>query len=141
MQSNLPEASDAKHKLRLMKGVLQWQLEKSFKERLWRIRRDLRLTGESLVKTQRSRRMVDESMRFEPQRFAAFDGRIDMLQPRIDALRERIGAVMDRQRVFLQSIAVDEMRAQQQRLQTYSVQARFALAAIYDLSATTEPSL
>jgi hypothetical protein len=44
---------------------------------------------------------------------------------------------MDRQRRFLQSIAVDELRAQKQRLNTYSVQARFALAAIYDLSATT----
>ena len=38
---------------------------------------------------------------------------------------------------FLQDIAVDELQAQKQRLETYSVQARFALAAIYDRSATT----
>ena len=44
---------------------------------------------------------------------------------------------MGRQRAFLQSTAVDELRAQKKRLDVYSVQARFALAAIYDLSATT----
>jgi len=31
---------------------------------------------------------------------------------------------------------VDELQAQKKRLDTYTVQARFALAAIYDLSAT-----
>jgi hypothetical protein len=43
---------------------------------------------------------------------------------------------MNAQRAFLQSIAVNELRAQRERLQTYTVQARFALAAIYDLSST-----
>jgi hypothetical protein len=40
------------------------------------------------------------------------------------------------QREFLQSIAVGELQAQKQRLDIYTVQARFALAAIYDLAAT-----
>jgi hypothetical protein len=39
------------------------------------------------------------------------------------------------QRVFLTSIAVGELQAQKQRLDTYTIQARFALAAIYDLAA------
>jgi hypothetical protein len=43
---------------------------------------------------------------------------------------------MDRQRAFMLGVAVDELRAQKQRLDTYTVQARFALAAIYDLAAT-----
>jgi hypothetical protein len=124
-----------------MKGVLQWQLDKDMKERLWRIRRDLRLSGEALVDTQRSRRQVDESIRNEPKTFAEFDERVAGLRPRILSLRARVGSIMDRQRAYLQTIAVGEMRAQQKRLQTYSVQARFALAAIYDLSSTTvEPT-
>ena len=40
------------------------------------------------------------------------------------------------QRTYLQSIAVGELQAQKQRLDVYTVQARFALAAIYDLAAT-----
>ncbi len=135
--ADLPEAEDLRHKLRLMKGVLQWDLEKSFKERLWRLRRDVRESGEALVETQRSRRRVDESMQTEPGLFAGFGARIDGLAPRIESLRARVGRAMDRQRVYLQGIAVGEMQAQKERLHTYSVQARFALAAIYDLSSTT----
>ena len=35
-----------------------------------------------------------------------------------------------------QADAVEELQAQKQRLDTYTVQARFALAALYDLSST-----
>jgi len=76
-------------------------------------------------------------MRNEPLMFGDLGGRVGGLNPRIEALKSRVESAMDRQRTFLQSIAVDELRAQKQRLNTYSVQARFALAAIYDLSATT----
>ncbi|MGB5352052.1 MAG: tetratricopeptide repeat protein [Woeseia sp.] len=140
LRADLPEAEDLRRKVRLMKGVLQWQLDQEFKERLWRARRDVRLSGEALVDTQRSRREVDDSLRNEPQTFAEFDGRITVLRPRIDNLRTEVGAVMDRQRAYLQSIAIGAMREQQTRLQTYSVQARFALAAIYDLSSIAEPA-
>ncbi|MBT8083908.1 MAG: tetratricopeptide repeat protein [Woeseia sp.] len=136
LQANLPEAVDLQRKVRLLKGVLQWQLDKDFNERLWRNRKNVRLSGVALVETQRSRRRVDESMRNEPRSFGAFDDRIATLRPRIAGLQLRIRAVLDRQRAYLQAIAIGEMRAQQQRLQSYSVQARFALAAIYDRSAS-----
>jgi hypothetical protein len=42
---------------------------------------------------------------------------------------------MSDQREFLQLIAVGELQTQKQRLDVYTVQARFALAAIYDLAA------
>ncbi len=120
----------------MLKGVLQWKLDKEFKARLWKIRRDLRDTGQALVETQRARRAVDETMRVEPVSFDEFDARVAGLNPRIDALKGQVDGTLVRQRAFLQSIAVDELKAQKRRLETYSVQARFALAAIYDLSAT-----
>ena len=62
--------------------------------------------------------------------------RVAGVRPRIDILQARVDAAMAEQRAFLQDIAVEELRAQRERLQTYTVQARFALAAIYDLSST-----
>ena len=41
-----------------------------------------------------------------------------------------------RQAAFLQGVATRELHAQRDRLSTYLVQARFALASIYDRSAT-----
>ncbi len=61
LQADIPEAAEARDRIRLLKGVLQWDLERDFKDRLWRIRRDLRQTGEALVETQRSRRQIDQT--------------------------------------------------------------------------------
>ena len=137
LAADIPEAAEVRDKIRLLKGVLQWQLEHEFKDRLWRIRRNLRQTGEALVETQRSRRQIDDTMREEPERFADFSARVYGLGPRIDGTKFHVADAMAEQRAFLQSIAVGELQAQKRRLDVYTVQARFALAAIYDLAATT----
>ena len=136
LSADIPEADEVRDKIKLLKGVLHWRLEKDFGDRLWRIRRDLRETGEALVETQRARRQVDDSMQKQPLEFRAFDERVYGLEPRIEAMKMRVGDAMAEQRAFLQAIAVGELQAQQRRLDTYTVQARFALAAIYDRAST-----
>ena len=135
LRVDLPEADEVRDKVMLLKGVLQWQLERDFQDRLWRVRRDVRKTGEALVEAQRSRRKIDDSMRNEPLRFENFSNRVYGLGPKIDGMQLRVAEAMGEQRSFLESIAVGELRAQKQRLDAYTVQARFALAAIYDLAA------
>ncbi len=136
LAADIPEADEVRDKIRLLKGVLQWRLERDFKDRLWRIRRNLDDGGEALVATQRSRRKIDETMRTEPLRFDELSGRVDGLAPRIEGMKMRVEDAMSGQRVYLQTIAVGELQAQKQRLDTYTVQARFALAAIYDAATT-----
>ena len=51
-------------------------------------------------------------------------------------MKIRIEDEMGAQRAYLQSIAVGELQAQKERLDVYTVQARFALATIYDTAAT-----
>jgi len=136
LSADIPEADEVRDKILLLKGVLQWQLEQDYKDRLWRLRRDVRKTGEALVETQRSRRKIDDTMRSEPLRFDDLSSRVYGLRPSIDGMKNRVGESMADQRAFLESIAVGELQAQKQRLDIYTVQARFALAAIYDLAAT-----
>jgi outer membrane protein assembly factor BamD (BamD/ComL family) len=138
LAADIPEAREVRDKIELLKGVLQWRLERDFKDRLWRVRRNARETGEALVETQRSRRQIDDTMRLEPQRFEALAGRVASLEPRIEAMKSRVDRTLAEQRAFLQSIAVGELQAQKRRLDVYTVQARFALAAIYDIASTVE---
>ena len=136
LQADIPEAQEVRDKIALIKGVLQWNLERDFGDRLWRIRRNLHQAGEALVETQRSRRQIDESIRNEPLLFAELGDRVYGLAPRIEGLKMQVEDAMEQQRAFLRSIAVGELQAQKQRLDIYTVQARFALAAIYDIAAT-----
>lgn len=74
-----------------------------------------------------------------PQQLAEFEGRIAAISPRIDALRGRLAALLDAEQEHVEMLAVRELSLQQNRLQTYLVQARFALAAIYDRYAEVSP--
>jgi predicted negative regulator of RcsB-dependent stress response len=136
LQSDIDEAAEVRDKIQLLKGVLQWQLEREFDAGLFQTRRDLNDAGIALVESQRLRRQIDESMRSEALKFAAFAERVNGLDPRIDDMTLRVDDALLRQRTFLQDIAVGELRAQKQRIDTYTVQARFALAAIYDVAAS-----
>ena len=51
-------------------------------------------------------------------------------------MKLRVADTLSKQRAFLQSIAVGELQAQKQQLDGYTVQARFALVAIYDLASS-----
>lgn len=136
--ANIPEADEVRDKVALLKGVLQWQLEQAYKERLWRVKRELHDAGEALVEAQRSNRQIDQTINLEPERFASLGDRVYGLAPRIESMKMRVEDTLSNQRVFLQEIAVGELQAQKQRLDIYTVQARFALAAIYDVAATAE---
>jgi hypothetical protein len=50
----------------------------------------------------------------------------------MDQLQQRLAAVAIRQNQYLQVLAIDELDRQKQRIATYQVQARYALASIYD---------
>ena len=136
LQADIDEAAEVRDKIALLKGVLQWELERDFNDRIWHIRRDQVDTGEALVEAQRSRRQIEETMRTEPLRYAALSDRVYGLAPRIEGMKIRVEDALAGQRAFLQSIAVGELQAQKDRLDIYTIQARFALAAIYDIAAT-----
>jgi hypothetical protein len=61
------------------------------------------------------------------------------LRPRVLALQGQTELALDDQREHLERVAVDVLEAQRGRLDTYMVQARFALATIYDRAAASLP--
>jgi hypothetical protein len=69
-------------------------------------------------------------------RFAELSTRVYGLAPKIEGMKMRVDDALADQRAYLKNIAVGELQAQKQRLDIYTVQARFALAAIYDVAAT-----
>ena len=76
-------------------------------------------------------------MRDEPLRLGELSDQVYNLAPLLEGMKMRVGDTLARQRAFLQDIAIGELRAQKGRLDVYTIQARFALAAIYDVAATS----
>jgi hypothetical protein len=127
------EVSDEmREKFRLMKGVMLWRLSESFKARLWNERRAVRELAGALQKTQQRELAVRQARQSIPQDSGTQAARVASVRARMDRLQERLAAVAARQNRYLQALAIDELQAQKQRIATYQIQARYALASIYD---------
>jgi hypothetical protein len=122
-------------KVRLLKGVLYWQLNEAYKARVWNTRRSLKELDTSLKEMQKRWIQVERARGHLPADTNTYAARVDALRPRIDSLSARLEAASRQQGEYLAAIAVRELETQKERLATYQLQARFALAAIYDRSA------
>jgi tetratricopeptide (TPR) repeat protein len=120
----------AKH--RFLKGLLLWDLRRDYKARLWAEKKSLNELDRELREAQRRHHQVSTARDDWPETFGALTARIDGLRPRVLGLQATAQTALLRQQDFLRNIAVEELQAQRARLNTYMVQARFALASIYD---------
>jgi len=129
------ELDQARDKLRLIKGALYWQLDAEFKARSYEQRRSLRELDAALEELQNRWVRVQQARATVPSDTDEFSARIAALAARVQTARSRLADASQQQNQYLEGVAVAELRAQQQRLDSYALQARFALAGIYDRAA------
>jgi tetratricopeptide (TPR) repeat protein len=132
-----PRTAALRQKQRFLKGLLMWDLRRDYSARVWAEKKSLRDLDRQIKEAQRRHHQVETARSEWPEQFAQLTSSIEGLAPRVAGLRATAGSALDRQQAFLQGLAVDELQAQRARLNTYMVQARFALAAIYDRAAAT----
>lgn len=134
------DLDETRDKVRLLKGVLAWQLNESYKARIWTTRRSLKELDLALREMEKRWLLVQQARDSFPNDTAGFATRVAALKPRIDALNTRLAAAGRAQGEYLAGIAIQELEAQKERLAAYQVQARFALATIYDRAAASAGS-
>ena len=109
-----------------------WDFNASYKARLWRTRKELRELDVAYSEARRRWVLVERARADYPARTEDFAGRVATLQPRIAALSAKLEVAAHSQNEYLASIAVKELESQKERLAAYQLQARYALASIYD---------
>jgi len=70
-----------------------------------------------------------------PNNTGEFAARVDALRKRLEGAQVRLANVAKQQNGLLESLARNELEQQKERIGTYQIQARFALASIYDRAA------
>jgi hypothetical protein len=130
-----PETADLKDRLRLVKGVLYFRLNDSFRARMWQQRRTIKDLDLALHEAQNRWIRVDRARKSVPTNTGEFAARIAALKTRIEDLQVHLAATEKKQSAYLAQVAVAELDQQKNRLSTYQVQARFALATMYDRAA------
>ena len=127
-----PELAELREKHRLMKGVLLWRMSEGFKARLWNQRRSIKELEASLKETQKRALLVEQARKAVSGDASAYAKRVADVRARMDDLQLKLVDASERQNRHLQAIAIETLEGQKQRIATYQVQARFALASIYD---------
>ncbi|MDP9010425.1 MAG: tetratricopeptide repeat protein [Pseudomonadota bacterium] len=135
-----PDLADMREKHRLMKGVMYWRLSESFKARLWNERRSVKELEGVLKETQKRAVLVKQARAGTPLTAGGYASRVAAIRARIDELHGRLADISERQNLFLQSLAIRELEGQKRRIETYQVQARYELAAIYDRTSNGPPN-
>lgn len=132
---NDEETNVIREKTRLAKGVLYWRLAESFKARVWNERRTLKDLDQALREAQNRWVRVQKARGSMPNYTGDFAARVESLRLRLDATQQRLAGVAQQQNGLLESLARNELEQQKERISTYQIQARFALASIYDRAA------
>jgi peptidoglycan hydrolase CwlO-like protein len=70
-----------------------------------------------------------------PNNTGEFATRVAALRQRLEAAQQRLAGVAQQQNGLLEALARNELEQQKERIGTYQIQARFALASIYDRAA------
>jgi len=135
-----PETADVRARLALVKGVLFYRLNDAYGARAWQEHRSLKDLSLALHEAQSRWIRVERARHNVPQNNGEFAARVASLRERIAALQVRLAKTEDRQSAYLAQIAVQELEHQKGRLAAYEVQARFALATMYDRAATAAGS-
>ncbi len=130
-----PAVQEMREKVRLLRGVVYWELSGSYKARLWRQKKQLRELDVSLKDARRLQILVDRAQGDAPQRTEELAAKVARLGPGLESLSARLGAVAEAQGLYLAAVAIAELGAQKERLASYAMQAQFALASIYDRAA------
>jgi hypothetical protein len=116
----------------LLRGTLLWDFNASYKARLWRARKEARELDVAYTEARRRWVLVGRAREEYPARTEEFTKRVVTLQPRINVLSLRLAKAANSQNRYLAAVAIRELESQKERLAAYSLQARFALASIYD---------
>ena len=127
-----PQRDEFTERARLLRGALSWELDRAYKVRATQTRRDLRQTRAALAEAETRLAAIGEAGDLVPRNTLGFAGRVDELSERVARIAPLIDATALAQERALADLAVTELQAQQKRLGSYSTQAQFALASLYD---------
>ncbi|HLK71170.1 MAG TPA: tetratricopeptide repeat protein, partial [Steroidobacteraceae bacterium] len=132
------ERDNAADKLRLIHGVLYWRLESAFKARSYQQQRSLREVDVALEELQNRWVLVQKARASVATTNGELAARVSQLGQRIDRLHADLASAEQQQAGYLDGLAESALDEQQTRLASYSQQASFALANLYDRAANAD---
>ena len=127
-----PRHTNMLAKARWLQGILYWQIQADYKTRLWDVEKQLQALEAPVTEATSKHQQVSDALENVQVGFDGYDKRIAAMRKRILALLPDIQTSRDNASNQLQRLALKELETRKQRLASYRIQARYALARSYD---------
>jgi hypothetical protein len=129
---------EIKDRIRLLQGVLDWNIYTDYDRRLTEAYKDLHDLNEAVEQLHRRYTAFVRTRQAATQSYEGYDDRIRRQRSQIKAAREKVDELMTRQGHMLGVMAVNVLTSRRERLEEFEVKARFALADSYDRAARAQ---
>ena len=130
-----PRYSNMLAKARWLQGVLYWQIQADYKARLREVEKQLQELENPVREAVVKHQQVSDGLNNAISGFDGYDRRIEAMRQRILKLIPSIQVSRDKASEKLQRLALQELETRRERVASYRLQARYALARSYDLLA------
>ena len=127
-----PYEAGLKERIRRLKGTLTWTLETEYHERLTTFDKHLSGLNEAMAIAQAQYDQYVRSRQAATHSYEGYETPISRLRADVRESVEEVDRLMARQGHLLEVVAIEELVARRERLESYRDKARFALADSYD---------
>lgn len=130
--TNGPQTAVLQERVQRLKGVLTWSLRTQYDERLTQAHKHLRELNDDVAVLEARYDAFVRARQAATLSYVGYDLPISRLRTRVGEALERVNTLIARQGRLIEAVAIDELKARGQRLETYQTQARYAVADSYD---------
>jgi len=127
-----PETSALREKYTRLRGLIIWNTHYDYKPRLRQSQQQLAELDALMEETRQGIEQLQQADVKAPVGFEGFSQRIADRKKELGSLAAKTDATLQAQGTQLEELAIAELERQQQRVDAYVIQARFALAQTYD---------
>jgi len=118
----------------LLEGVLKWNIDTGYENRLSNAFTHLRELDKEISTAKQSETRLIKAKAEAALSYQGYDQALNQLQQRLVYLKDRTEGLIAHQGQFMERRAISELFHRKQRLLRYRTKARFAMAEAYDLA-------
>jgi len=122
----------------LLEGVIKWNIDTGYENRLSNAFGDLRALDNEIATAKSSEAKLVKVKAEAALSYQGYDQALNQLQQRLEYLKERTAGLIAHQGQFMERRAISELLRRKSRLLRYRTKARFAMAEAYDLAVRSQ---
>lgn len=134
------QAAALRTRLQRLKGVLTWTLQTEYPGRLTDAHEHLNELGKDVDTLMAQYNAFVRTRQAATHSYEGYEAPMRRLRSRVGEALQRVNLLMGRQGHLIETVAVAELKARQERLEAYQTQARYAVADSYDRAAKAQAS-